>query len=233
MKNFSRGTWLAIAAVVAVPVTVAVAKSSDHRGWHNMSPETRTRLEEGKIAMAKAALKLTAEQEKLWEPLETQARAFMKDRQDKMAERKKMRDERRAERSKDTADGKTDDDKRPNMAERLEKMSQHMAERAERMKAFSSAFTPFYSSLSDEQKDVLRPVMRDLAPGMGGRGQMGKRWAHGGGWGAGGRGHHDGHHGGWGGRHGGDRGGPVMNVAGPDAAAGDDAAAPETPADKN
>lgn len=220
----SRGAWIALAAVAAIPVTVAVAKQGDHRGWHNMSPEARTRLDEGKIAMAKAALKLTAEQEKLWAPLEDQARAFMKARQDKMAERKKERDERRAEKKDDNAEKK-----RPDMAERLAKMSANMTERADRMKAFSSAFTPFYASLSDEQKEVLRPLARQFGPGFGGPGHKGPRWAHGGGWGHGGK--HG--HGGWGGRHErGDRDGPKATDAGPDDA--DDAgAAPAVPDTKN
>ena len=68
----SRGAWIALAAVAAVPVTVAVAKQGDHRGWNNVSPETRTRLDEGKIAMAMAALKLTPDPEKRWAPLEDQ-----------------------------------------------------------------------------------------------------------------------------------------------------------------
>ena len=214
----SRAAWIALAAVVAVPVTVAVAKQGDHRGWSNISPETRTRLDEGKIAMAKAALKLTAEQEKLWAPLEEQARAFMKARQDKMAERKKERDERRAEKKADGAEKK-----RPDMAERLVKMSEKLSERADRMKSFSTAFTPFYASLSDEQKEVLRPLARQFGPGLGGRGDKGPRWAHGGGWGHGGK--HG--HGGWGDRHErGDRGGANVNDAGPDDA--DDAKPSDT-----
>lgn len=221
--KISRGAWIALAAVAAIPVTVAVAKQGDHRGWHNMSPEARTRLDEGKIAMAKTALKLTAEQEKLWAPLEDQARAFMKVRQDKMVERKKDREERRADKKADGAEKK-----RPDMAERLAKMSADMTERADRMKAFSTAFSPFYVSLSDEQKEVLRPLMRELAPGMGKGGHKGPRWAHGGGWGNGGKG---GHHGGWGGRHErGDRGGPDVNDAGP---SDGDAATPTEPAPKN
>jgi hypothetical protein len=231
MKTLSSGAWLALAAVIAVPVTVAVAKPGDHRGWQAMSPETRTRLDDGKIAMAKAALKLTSEQETLWAPVETEARAFMKHRQEKMAERRKMREERRAAR-RDGA-GEAGAAKRPDMAERLEKMSQNMSERAERMKAFAGAFKPFYASLSDEQKDVLRPLIRDLAPGMGGRGHHGKHWARGGGWGEGGRGHHGGHHGGWGGRHGGDRGGSMMmDDAGPEADADETEAEPATPSDQ-
>ena len=72
-----------------------------------------------------------------------------------------------------------------------------MTERAERMKTFAGAFKPFYASLSDEQKEVLRPLARDLMPGMGGRGHKGPRWAQGG-WGERG-GHHGRGHGG--GRH--------------------------------
>lgn len=222
MMKLSRGAWIAVAAVAAVPVTVAFAKQGDHRGWRNESPETRTRLDEGKIAMAKAALKLTADQEKLWAPLEEQARAFMKARQDKMVERKKEREERRAEKKDSSAEKK-----RPDMAERLAKMSENLTERADRMKSFSTAFTPFYASLSDEQKEVLRPLARQFGPGFGGSGHKGPRWAHGGGWGNDGK--HG--HGGWGGRHErGDRGGPDANDAGPDDNAG---TAPAETAPKN
>lgn len=222
MKNLSRGAWIAIAAVIAVPATVAIAKNYHHGGWHNMSPETRTRLQEGKLAGAKAALKLTAEQEKLWEPVEAQVRTFFKDRADRQAERKEMREERRKQR----AEGK--DVKRRDMAERVEKMSQRMSERAERMKAFSEAFKPFYASLSDEQKEVLRPLARKLLPGMG-RGHRGHRWAMGDGW----RGHHGGRHGDrhWGGRHG---GGKMMDRGGPDdaGAKATDDGADDTPSDE-
>lgn len=231
MIKLSRGAWIAIAAVAAVPTTVAIAKAVDHRGgWQRMSPETRARLDEGKLAMAKTALKLTADQEKLWTPVEAQVRTFFKDRDAKMAERMKMRAERKAQ--KDAKD--TTDKTRPDMSERFEKMSQNMTERAERMKAFSGTFKPFYASLSDEQKEVLRPLVRDLMPGMGGRGH-GKRWAQGGGWG----GHGKGHHGGWGGRHHergegrGGRGGPMMDDGGPDQGSDDaPAATPAEPAPK-
>ena len=69
MKTLSRGTWLALAAVAAIPATVAIAKTVDNAGWR-MTPETRSRLEDGKLAMVKAALQLTPDQEKLWAPVE-------------------------------------------------------------------------------------------------------------------------------------------------------------------
>jgi LTXXQ motif family protein len=202
MKKLSRGAWIAIAAASAIPATVAIAKTVEHAGWRQMTPETRARLEEGRLAMAKAALKLSPDQEKLWAPIETQVRAAFKDREAKRADREKMREEREKDRAAN---------KRPDMAERFAKMSQNMGDRAERMKAMSGAFTPFYASLSDEQKDVLRPLVRDLMPGGGGRGHHGPRWAMGG-WGPGGGGHH-----GWGGGHHhgprGDRGGPDNGAA--------------------
>ncbi len=189
MRKLSRGALAAIAVAVLVPAGFAVAKSVEHHRWHQMSPETRARLDEGKLAMAKTALKLNAEQEKLWAAVETEVRAATKARTEKFAEWEKMR----AERDKYRADGK-----KPDMLEHLEKMTQHASERAERMKAFTGAFKPFYASLSDEQKDVLKPLMRDLGPGMGGGRHGGGRWAHGGGR-KGGWGHHE--RGGWGGHH--------------------------------
>lgn len=205
MRKLSRGVLAAIAVAVAVPAGVAIARNFEHGGWHRMSPEARARLDEGRLAMAKTALKLNPEQEKLWSPLETEIRAGFKARADHMAGREKMRDERRKEReaSKDSKDAAA---KRPDMSERFDKMSQRMGDRADRMKAFSAAFKPFYASLSDEQKEVLRPLMREMTGGhgRGHHGKHGKRWAMEGGWGEGGRGHHGG---GWHGRrHGG--GGP-------------------------
>lgn len=230
MKTLSRGAWIALAAVLAVPATIAIAKNYERGGWNRMSPETRERLQDGKMAMAKAALKLTPDQEKLFTPVEEQVRAQFKDRAEKRAEKDKKREERRAAREARKAEGGDgnrgegrESRKRADLAERFETMSADLSKKAERMKSFSGAFKPFYASLTDEQKDVLRPLMRDLAPGFGGRGGRGhgKRWAHGGGWGGHGKGDRD-----WRGKRG-DRDTPVIEDK---AEAGSDGAdAPEAP----
>jgi hypothetical protein len=202
MKNLSRGTWIALAAIVAVPATVAIAKTVDGGGWRMMSPETRSRLEDGRLAMVKTALQLTPDQEKLWAPVEAQARDTFKAREARMEEWKKKRAEWKAEHEQHEKGDKGGEHKRADLAARLEKMSQRMGERADRMKAFSTAFSPFYASLSDEQKDVLRPLMHEFAPHFGGP-RGGHRFAEG--WGPGGRQH------GWFGHDGGrDHGGPQM-----------------------
>lgn len=184
MKNLSRGAWIAIAAVAAVPATVAIAKTADNAGWHMMSPETRSRLEDGRLAMVKTALQLTPDQEKLWAPVETQVRDAFKAREARIEKWQKKREEWKAEHAKGGKDEA--EHKRPDLAARFEMMSKRMGERADRMKAFSTAFSPFYASLSDEQKEVLRPLMRELRPGFG-HGPGGHRFAEG--WGPGGRDH--------------------------------------------
>jgi hypothetical protein len=197
MKNLSRGAWLAIAAVTAVPATVAIAKTAQHADWR-MSSETRSRLEDGRLAMVKVALRLTPDQEKLWAPLEQQLRDTFKARETKRAERIEKRKERKAEQ----ADKHEHKHARRDLAARYEKISQRLSDRAERMKAFSAAFTPFYASLSDEQKAALRPLMRNLVPGVGRHHGHGSRWAFGG-WGPDGgpRGHHHHRHHRWSGDH--------------------------------
>jgi hypothetical protein len=190
MMKLSRGILAAIALAAAVPATYAVAKGVEHARWHQMSPETRARMDEGRLAMIKTALKLNPDQDKLWAPIETQLREGTKLREAKRAEF----EAKRAEIEKNRAEGK-----KPDLSERFEKMSKAMTERATRMSAFAGAFKPFYASLSDEQKEVLRPLIRQMAPGMGGRGhghhfaEGGERGGHGG-WGGhrGGQGHHGG-----------------------------------------
>ena len=108
--------------------------------------------------MAKAALKLSDTQLKLWAPLEEQIRAAMADRAKARAEREQAR---QAVPSKD-------------LPERLELRSQAMTQRAERMKAFTAAFKSLYASLTDEQKPLAGLVLRAI----GGRHQQHRGFSH-------------------------------------------------------
>jgi LTXXQ motif family protein len=130
------------------------------------SPETMQRMQDGKIAFALTALKLSPDQMKLWAPVEALIRA-------RQAERAKM--------MQAWADRKPGD-ARPSMSERMNKMAEMMGKRAEGAKAFAAVFTPFEAALTDEQKKVLGPVMAELRGGRGKGGHGGHRWGmHGGG----------------------------------------------------
>lgn len=123
------------------------------------SPETIQRLQDGRIAGAVAALKMTDTQMKLWAPVEAQIRAGQ-------AARLKGMQARMEQRKSGTA--------RPDLPDRLDRMSAGLAERAERSKAFAAAFKPFHASLNDAQKSVIGPVLAQLQGGGRGRHQ---RWA--------------------------------------------------------
>jgi LTXXQ motif family protein len=125
------------------------------------SADTIQRLQEGKIAGALATLKLSADQLKLWAPVETKIR-------ERQAARLKMMEE--------WANRKPGD-ARPSMTERMGKMAEMMGKRAEAAKAFATVFGPFEASLTEDQKKVIGPVMAELRGGHGKRGHGGgHRW---------------------------------------------------------
>lgn len=132
---------------LAVPAVAVLAQTEGQppprRG---PSPETMTRLQDGRIAMIKEALKLNETQLKHWGPVEEHMRASF-------AERQKLRAERRERREQGTAE-------RPSLPDRLDRASQRMAQRAERMKAYAEALRPLYATLTEDQKAVAAVVLR-------------------------------------------------------------------------
>jgi len=193
MSKLSRALAVTLLAA-SIPATVVLAQQAEDAEQpaametekdRGPSPETMSRLQDGRIAMAKEALKLTPEQEKLWAPVEEKIRA-------NYAERSKMRDEWRTKRAERRAERKTG--AKLALPERIEKRSQRMANRATKMseratksKEFAETVKPFYASLSDDQKAVADHVLSRFAHGHRGRhgrrGHHGRRWAMGGGWG--------------------------------------------------
>jgi hypothetical protein len=192
MSKLTRALAITLLAA-SIPATIVLAQQTDESGQKAVeqsderrgpSPETMARLEDGRIAMAKEALKLTPEQEPLWVPVEEKIRA-------NFAERRKAHEERHAKRGERREKHEKGD--KLALPERLEKRSERLAERATRMneraaktKEFVAVLKPLYAALSDEQKEVANHVLK-RAFGRGGRhgrhGHHGRRWAgHGGGW---------------------------------------------------
>ena len=81
MRNF------AIAAVAVLAIAGSTAVYAQHRHWSHshmrMNPEDRAAFADARIAAVHAGLKLSAEQEKLWPPVETAVREFSKLRIDR------------------------------------------------------------------------------------------------------------------------------------------------------
>ncbi len=77
----------AIAAVAVLAIAGSTAVYAQHRHWGHgfsrMSPEDRSAYADARIAAVHAGLKLTADQEKLWPPVETAVKDFAKLRLDR------------------------------------------------------------------------------------------------------------------------------------------------------
>jgi Rad3-related DNA helicase len=134
-----------VVLIAAIPAGVALAQAPTMSHRARPSADMIARLQDGRLAMAKAALRLSDAQSKLWAPVEEQVRAAIADRAKAHAEREQARQQ--GVQTKD-------------LAERLEQRSQAMTQRAERMKAFTAAFKALYASLTDEQKPLAGLVLR-------------------------------------------------------------------------
>src|SRR5450631_3866055 len=80
----------AIAGIAALAIAGSTAVYAQHRPWFHdhmgqmrMNPEDRAAFTDARIAAVKAGLKLNADQEKLWPPVETAVRDFAKLRIDR------------------------------------------------------------------------------------------------------------------------------------------------------
>jgi hypothetical protein len=112
--------------------------------WHGFwrSTDDMSALADARIAAVKAGLRLTAEQEKLWPPVEAAARDLAKQRIDRVAAR---RDERRSDRSPSPDE----------LFERFKRRADDMTASAAGMKKLAEVAEPLYRSLNEDQKRRL------------------------------------------------------------------------------
>jgi len=150
----------AIAAVAVLAIAGSTAVYAQHRHWgyghSRMNPEDRAAFADARIAAVHAGLKLTADQEKLWPPVETAVREFAKLRIDRANARMNA--------SRDDSSQKPDD---PVM--RLRDHADNMATMAAAMKKIADAADPLYKTLDDSQKRRLSVLTR-MDRWSGGRG---------------------------------------------------------------
>lgn len=179
---------IAAIAVVVVAGGSALAYSAyarDH-GWGHgrmhfsrMNPDDRAAYADARIAALKAGLRLSAEQEKFWPPVETTLKELAAKRMQRHEERRAERAERREQREEWRREGKSREERRAerepraNPIERLRKGADRMTERGSDLKRLADATEPLYNALDDAQK---RRFNRLAHAGMS---QMGERhWHH-------------------------------------------------------
>ena len=168
MRNFT------IAAVAVLAIAGSTAVYAQHRHWSfnhmRMNPEDRAAFADARIAAVHAGLKLSADQEKLWPPVETAVREFAKLRID------------RANARMNAAQGDASQAPADPVA-RLRERADNMATSAAAMKKIADAADPLYKTLDDGQKRRLA-VLTHMEHRFGGA----EGWRHRGGMGMGGMG---------------------------------------------
>jgi len=138
-----------IAAVAALAIAGSSAVYAQYRPWFQdhmhhmrMNPEDRQAFLDARIAAVHVGLKLSADQEKLWPPVEAAVRDFAKLRIDRANARMKAGDD---------AQGQTPDD----MVARLRERADNMAASAAALKKIADAADPLYKTLDEGQKRRL------------------------------------------------------------------------------
>src|SRR6201986_1900619 len=136
-----------LAGTAALVLAGSTAVYAQHRPWLHghmrMNPEDRAAFADARIAAVHAGLKLNADQEKLWPPVETAVREFAKLRIDRAnARMNASRD--------DSSQPKRDDP-----VSRLRERADTMATSAAAMKKIADAADPLYKTLDDGQKRRL------------------------------------------------------------------------------
>src|SRR5258705_7847051 len=142
MKKF------AIAGIAALSIAASTAVYAQHHHWGfghmRMNPEDRAAFLDARVAAVHAGLKLNADQEKLWPPVEAAVRDFAKLRIDRANARMN------AEKN-DTASAPTPADP----VTRLRERADNMATNATALKKIADAADPLYKTLDDGQKRRL------------------------------------------------------------------------------
>src|SRR6202162_4890103 len=140
----------AIAGIAALAIAGSTAVHAqrpwfhEHMGHMQMSPEDRASFVDARIAAVHAGLKLNADQEKLWPPVETAVRDFAK-----------LRIDRANARMNAQRDGSQDQQKPDDPVTRLRDRADTMATTAAAMKRIADAADPLYKTLDDAQKRRL------------------------------------------------------------------------------
>jgi hypothetical protein len=159
MRKFT----IAAIAVLSIAGSGAVY-AQYHRPWMEhfrhirMNPEDRAAFVDARIAAVHAGLKLTADQEKLWPPVEAAVRDFAKLRIDRA----------NARMNAGPGDANKDADKPEDPVARLRQRAEDMGATSVALKKIADAADPLYKTLDDGQKRRLAVLTRHRGPFGGG-----------------------------------------------------------------
>jgi hypothetical protein len=140
-----------IAAIAALSIAGSGAVYAQyHHPWFGehmrINPEDRAALVDARIAAVHAGLKLNADQEKLWSPVEAAVRDFAKLRIDRANARMNA--------------GSGDSDRADDPVARLRRRAEDMGATSAALKKIADAADPLYKTLDEGQKRRLAVLTR-------------------------------------------------------------------------
>ena len=137
------GTY-ALAQQNPAPNAPAASQDQQQNRRPRMSQDDFNRLVDARIASIKAGLKLSADQERLWAPVETAIRTSATERFSRF-EQRPTREQRQS----------------MDFMQRLERRSTVMTEGAQRSAAVTTALRPLWDTFSEDQKRIAPRLMRE------------------------------------------------------------------------
>jgi hypothetical protein len=128
-----------------------------------MTQDDFNRLVDARVAGLKAGLKLTADQENLWAPVESAIRNAADQRYTRMTQFRETREQRRS----------------ADFMQRLEQRGTMQTERAQTATALATALRPLWNTLTEDQKRVAPRLIRQATnDGMGMKHRRGRGGHH-------------------------------------------------------
>src|SRR4029078_12223763 len=141
----------AVLFVTASPIALAQTPPSPVPLEQRLSPVDQNSLTDMRVDLVEAALQLTAEQEKLWPPVESAIRAGAEDRKARVA---KVRE---------TVGKRVDEGRIEALRNRdpiafLQRRSEALAQRSADLDKLAEAWQPLYKTLSPEQRQRMAAI---------------------------------------------------------------------------
>jgi len=141
--------------ITASPLAYAAETSSNTVGMTHPSAADLKSLTDARVAMIKAALQLTADQEKYWPAVEDAIRARAKNRQARFERVAELRDSSPMEALHER-----------NPVELMQRRAESLSQRAADLKKVADAWEPLYKTLSPDQKKRMAFVTVVAARGI-------------------------------------------------------------------
>src|SRR5262245_24303969 len=140
--------------ITTSPLVYAAEKSANTVGMTHPSSADLNSLTDARVAMTKAALQLTPDQEKYWPAVEDAIRARAKNRQARWERLAELRDS-----PVDALQGR-------NPVELMQRRAELLSQRAADLKKVADAWEPLFKTLSEDQKKRMAFVTIVAARGI-------------------------------------------------------------------